>query len=284
MDSLLKENFGIKFAISLLSLIILVSLFLLSRDFLYAGTNVSGTISTTTSWDVGSSPYTVTGHVTVASGVTLTIDPGVTVKFDNGKIMIIEGELIAKGNSGNRIIFTSSAASPAPGDWGHIRFKDSSTDATFDGNGDYQSGSILEYVTVKYGDGVYTHISDTQDTGAIWADYSSPFINHSIFEHNEKWAIFANPEDPIKITNNTFQYNANVMTSNLEGTVRVLSPTTISTSNGTEIHVSNNTFTDNGCVSNNPNCSSGIPNYMLTVHLTTASGITTYINNNTISY
>ena len=156
------------FGLALLSAALIPIVF--ATEVLSAGTSVSGTISSNTTWTAANSPYTVTGNMTVSSGVTLTIEPGVTVKFDSDKVMIVEGELLAQGTSGNRITFTSSAASPAPGDWGHIRFKDSSTDATFDGNGDYQSGSILEYVTVKYGDGVWTHISDSQDTGAVWAD------------------------------------------------------------------------------------------------------------------
>ena len=72
----------------------------------------------------------MTGHVIVASGVTLTIDSGVTVKFDNGKVMLVEGTLVAQGTSGNEVTFTSSATSPAAGDWGYIEFKSGSSGTT----------------------------------------------------------------------------------------------------------------------------------------------------------
>ena len=45
-------------------------------------TNVSGTISTNTTWTLANSPYVMVGNVTVASGVTLTIEAGVIVKGD----------------------------------------------------------------------------------------------------------------------------------------------------------------------------------------------------------
>ena len=64
------------------------------------------------------------------------------------------GELVAQGTSSSGITFTSAQDSKAAGDWGQIVFYDSSVDATYDGNGDYASGSIFEYCTVEYGSGL----------------------------------------------------------------------------------------------------------------------------------
>jgi hypothetical protein len=44
----------------------------------------------------------------------------VTVKFDSGKVMEVEGTLVARGTSTSTATFTSSAASPAAGDCGYI--------------------------------------------------------------------------------------------------------------------------------------------------------------------
>jgi hypothetical protein len=67
------------------------------------------------------SPYVVSADVLVIVDVFLTIEPGVVVRFANGTSIIVDGSLIARGNSSQLITFTSNASSPAHGDWGNIR-------------------------------------------------------------------------------------------------------------------------------------------------------------------
>lgn len=86
--------------------------------------------------------YVLVGDVYVRNGATLTIPAGTkifanpadnadtTVKDENGQDVVVKaadvlivnkgGKLIANGTAANPIIFTSSAAAPAPGDWGGI--------------------------------------------------------------------------------------------------------------------------------------------------------------------
>lgn len=85
-----------------------------------ADTDVGGPIISDTTWTLTNSPYIVIANVEVWEGVTLTIEPGVTVKFDSEKKLQVNGELIAQGTAGNLITFTSNQASPAPDDWGNI--------------------------------------------------------------------------------------------------------------------------------------------------------------------
>jgi len=58
---------------------------------------------------LANSPYIVTGNILVNQGVTLTIEPGVTVKFNKDLYMYVDGTLIARGIEGNLITFTSIA-------------------------------------------------------------------------------------------------------------------------------------------------------------------------------
>lgn len=83
-------------------------------------TLVSGTIATNTTWTLAKSPYQVTGDMHVNAGVTLTIEPGVTVLFNNGADLDANGAIFANGTATQRISFTTSSPTPAPRSWGGI--------------------------------------------------------------------------------------------------------------------------------------------------------------------
>ncbi len=64
---------------------------------------VSGSITADTTWTLANSPYEVTGDVTVQSAATLTIQPGVVVKYRNDTGLTVRGRLVAEGNPEQRI-------------------------------------------------------------------------------------------------------------------------------------------------------------------------------------
>ncbi|MEM2440329.1 MAG: PKD domain-containing protein [Candidatus Bathyarchaeia archaeon] len=108
-------------------------------------TYVEGPISVDTVWTLAESPFIVAQNVTIRRGVTLTIEPGVEVRFGGGPFtIIVNGTLVARGTEEKPIRFTSNKESPEAGDWATIYF-----------NGTGQSPSILENCIIEYGvDGV----------------------------------------------------------------------------------------------------------------------------------
>jgi hypothetical protein len=86
-------------------------------------TNVSGTLPTgTTHWTVAGGQYRVTGTLTVPVGATLIIDPGVTVFFNIGVGLVVNGRLQAEGTDLARIRFTKYPG--LSGSWQEITFDD----------------------------------------------------------------------------------------------------------------------------------------------------------------
>ena len=122
-------------------------------------------VTADTTWPNEVPVYIVLGDVTVRHAnyspsvgqqgqtyiATLTIEPGVEVRFSPGTGLFIGrvrnndwdwiGALVAQGTGGSPIIFTSNAASPAPGDWKGIYFTNYAHDAT----------TVLEHCVVEYG-------------------------------------------------------------------------------------------------------------------------------------
>lgn len=131
---------------------------------------VGGPISSNTIW-TSDKTYYVTDNVVVLENITLTIQAGTVVKFAPGKSLLIGGTLIANGSAHQPIVFTSARATPAPGDWGLIKFGDTAADALLDANNEYLAGSILRYVRVEYANGV-----------ALME--SMPYISHVTFYRN----------------------------------------------------------------------------------------------------
>src|ERR1035438_7891798 len=98
--------------------LILLIAFISLVSFVNAQTNVSGGIYSNTTWTKANSPYIVTDTVVVFPGITLTIEPGVVVKFNDHKyIEVRNATIISNGNAVDSITFTSNSSSPTPGIW-----------------------------------------------------------------------------------------------------------------------------------------------------------------------
>lgn len=150
-------------------------------------TEVFGNITEDTTWTLANSPYIVTGTIQVYA--TLTIEPGVEIRFNQSAGLNIGGKLNATGTENQRIIFTSNTENPSVGDWKEIRFLNSATDALFDNNENYLSGSIIKYSQIEY---VYS---------AIIAESSSPYIENNIIRYGKRGVFLSESSSIIK--NNT---------------------------------------------------------------------------------
>lgn len=128
---------------------------------LVADTPVGGTINVNTTWTLANSPYLVTSGVTVNAGVTLTVEPGVVVKFNSDRWLNVNGTLLAVGTTVSPISFVSAQATPLPGSWAYLRL------------GSGASASRLEHVTVSDG-GLGANWAGR---GALQIDNSSPFLD-----------------------------------------------------------------------------------------------------------
>jgi len=98
----------------------------------------------------------VSGEIVVEEGATLTIEPGTTVlvepaeKGDDGLArsgILVKGSIVADGEPGSPVTFTSAARNPAPGDWGEVQLRGS-------------PHSLLKCCVFSYGGwGVHVHDS-----------------------------------------------------------------------------------------------------------------------------
>ncbi|MCP4163215.1 MAG: T9SS type A sorting domain-containing protein [Deltaproteobacteria bacterium] len=96
---------------------LLYLLFIIIVNSTYGQTNVSGGLFNDTTWNLAGSPYIVTADVALFPGNTLTIEQGVTIKFNSGTKLILRGTLVSSATVGNEIIFTSNLNNPIKGSW-----------------------------------------------------------------------------------------------------------------------------------------------------------------------
>lgn len=127
------------------------------------------------------SPYIIAGATAIASGATLTIEPGVTVKVINSGSLTVNGILNAVGAAANPIVITSfqddeyggdlngdgSASWPQVNSWDFIALN--------------SSGSTLDYARVRYG-GNYPSGPSLPPQGMFFVNGVSATVTNSTFE------------------------------------------------------------------------------------------------------
>ena len=170
---------------------VVLSLVILFAVNVFADTDITyGIISQNTTWSLANSPYLVHCNILVQQDATLTIEPGVVIKFDVQCAMQIDGKLVAIGTETDRITFTSNLPNPQPGDWGRIFFSDPAQDAILDTNAVYSDGCVLQYCTLTYGGGDSEYGTSL---ATIQSSYSSmPYVDNCIIQYSQSGGIYCN--------------------------------------------------------------------------------------------
>lgn len=87
---------------------LIVSVFLVLNLSVWAQTEVSGNLSADETWTADGSPYNVIGDVGVPSGMTLTIEAGVTVNYTGDFKVLVFGAIQVNGVEGNTVVFNGN--------------------------------------------------------------------------------------------------------------------------------------------------------------------------------
>jgi len=159
----------------------------------------------------------VKGQLVVEKGVTLTIEPGTKVNFLPGKLdeegladcgLLVKGAIVAVGKPGDRILFTSGAKHPAPGDWGEIKLIKSAgsafsgCDFRFGGWGLHLHDSDIKVEGCTFSNNSYGGVRGTggsvEITGCTFSDMeigirywrSNPSIHHNTITRNKTGIFF----------------------------------------------------------------------------------------------
>ena len=127
----------------------------------HAQTEVSGNISNNTILNLDASPYIITDDLYVMPNCTLTIEPGVIIKIDGLKSIVIKGSLKAIGTNENYITFTKNNNS----NWNKIKFETTNDSSFFD------------YCNIEFG-------SDAIEIDGAYFSYSPKVIVNNSFIHS----------------------------------------------------------------------------------------------------
>ena len=186
-----------------LAVVLVLPMFIMQTMPVQAGTNVGGPIISDTTWTLANSPYIVTTSVDVQQNVTLTIEPGVTIRFNSGTKLQVNGELIARGTADNLIVFTSNQTNPAPGDWYGIEFTSVAVPVVVDENENYVSGNVIQYCVVEY--------AGFEETRAV--NGSSLLIDNCTVQNNKGRGVGISGSDtlPGYVTNSVIKNNQILM-------------------------------------------------------------------------
>jgi hypothetical protein len=195
--------------ISILIIVVFLGIRIVKGSDVPQFTEVSGTISEDTTWTAENNPYIIFSTTEIASGVTLSIEPGVVVVMKNsGDMFFVKGNIIAHGTEENNIIFDG---------WETSNFFDSDWGANANLDMEYcvfqRGGCFISYALNDFNNLIIRNCEFIQLSGENWIFNVRGDL---IFEYNTFidsggfWLSFDGNNDYI-INNNLF-YDTNGLT------------------------------------------------------------------------
>ncbi|MCU0612722.1 MAG: right-handed parallel beta-helix repeat-containing protein, partial [Candidatus Eisenbacteria bacterium] len=150
---------------------------------LFSDANLQGT------WYDHGVPYFVAGDLATIDAQTLTLSPGVELRFAGNYALQVNGRLVADGEPGNHILFTSNGATPAPGDWKYVYFWYPEPNTLLDHCDFRYGGSVNAMVDIQNGGSNVTLTNCTFEqsatAGARVASGTAPHLISCSFSQNQ---------------------------------------------------------------------------------------------------
>lgn len=143
---------------------------------------VAGNITTDTTWTAAGGPWQVSASISVASGATLTIEPGTTVYLSGGATLTVAsgGRIMAQGNESSRILFTTVPGSGAT--WGGIVINGAAGSPRSVISHASIAGNSTRAIDVNAGDVVFDHLEFANTTQQyISLDGASFVVSDCVF-------------------------------------------------------------------------------------------------------
>ncbi len=177
-------------------------------------------IDSNTTFVKARSPYVIDNILlTVQASATLTIEPGVVVKFRNDAGISVLGKIIVQGTIGQQIVFTSYLDDEYGGDAN----ADATSTAPF--SGDWygievlSNGSIFDNAIFRYGGKWYNGAGNHMANLSI-KDTNAPITN-SIFEYSKVYGLKLSNSNS-SVSNNIFRNNGVLDPAGYDGALTVI--------------------------------------------------------------
>lgn len=157
-----------------------------------------GNIVSDTTWTTCNSPYVIHDSVTVSPGVTLTLEAGAQVRFDEDAQLFVLGSLLADGQPTAHVLFTGNNTNSWPGYWPGLVI----------GDADNAASAWLDYASLSFA-GRWQEYPYNANRAGVLLWHGAAQIANSRFYHNHGYALWTEPSTIAQVTGSFIYDNEN---------------------------------------------------------------------------